>query len=874
MMMSNQRSPLWPYLLVLVGLFILSVTVPRGWQGDVRKTPDDSVAPPSIRQASRPMSPPAIVTPAPTGSTKAPTPGDHADNVEQAIDDPFASAPEFADSQSRKVHDPVNDSGSHDDKFPLQPLTDEVAQSIADSQRFDAQRRVKNLLSNSLNIPAQPSVTPESLMHPLSTEPSTSVQQETSSVPSRDAMLASGYWPAPRRLFEQLDRLSPHPECHHWAVDVEQACIELCRTPPGESQHAAAIIGKLRQLANDGKSLADAIRSSLALGDLRRACYAIERRLPVWEAVFSTGPQHTLYANVPTGEQLREQWVDALKRADVGLTSIPNGEHWRKYLVWDDLNRIADEGAAMPAEERRLIARRALWRIAAPDANDAQKRILSEPTIQALVEPLRNWASDPMEMHDLLADLEEFEASGLPADARQLAAMGTRLQWSPNESTRRLAEHLEDHYRNANIRLAIAEEFFNRLPTKQPPIKGRVHDTIVGTPVRGTSVTTNEMQISLIPDPARVHLWLEAYGHVDSNTVAGTNTVSFANRGAAHYHVRKAVTVGPRGLGIAPASSEANGQSRLLGVSTQFDGVPLVGSIVRNYALSQHDAMRSEAQFEANRKLAVEAGRRVDAEVNKRLLDAEEKIVQQVLKPLAHLNLELKPIALETTAERATMRFRLAGQHQLAGHTARPQAPSDSLASVQLHESAVNNALDQLELAGRTFTLEELFHHLNAKTGRAPRTLPEGLPDDVFIGFAATDPVRIHCEGGQVHLILSVAELKQGSRRWSDFTITAHYKPETDRLHAYLVRDGAIELGGENYKGRPEVALRGIFSKILSRERKIDLTPAFLVDHPGLADLCVTQFVIDDSWVGIAYGPDRMLQRNNMARRPQGITVR
>src|SRR5690606_22363641 len=136
------------------------------------------------------------------------------------------------------------------------------------------------------------------------------------------------------------------------------------------------------------------------------------------------------------------------------------------------------------------------------------------------------WASDPMEMHDLLADLEEFEASGLPADARQLAAMGTRLQWSPNESTRRLAEHLEDHYRNANIRLAIAEEFFNRLPTKQPPIKGRVNDTIVGTPVRGTSVTTNEMQISLIPDPARVHLWLEAYGHVDSNTVAGTNTVS------------------------------------------------------------------------------------------------------------------------------------------------------------------------------------------------------------------------------------------------------------------------------------------------------------------------------------------------------------
>ena len=50
------------------------------------------------------------------------------------------------------------------------------------------------------------------------------------------------------------------------------------------------------------------------------------------------------------------------------------------------------------------------------------------------------------------------------------------------------------------------------------------------------------------------------------------------------------------------------------------------------------------------------------------------------------------------------VRLRLASDHQLSGHTPRPRAMAGSLASLQVHESLLNNVLEQLRLEGRTMT--------------------------------------------------------------------------------------------------------------------------------------------------------------------------
>ena len=100
----------------------------------------------------------------------------------------------------------------------------------------------------------------------------------------------------------------------------------------------------------------------------------------------------------------------------------------------------------------------------------------------------------------------------------------------------------------------------------------------------------------------------------------------------------------------------------------------------------------------------------------------------------------------------------------------------------QVHQSALNNLLEKLELDGRKFTLPELFSWIGDKLSRPQVTLPEDLPENVHVTFAPQDAVRIRCEDGRVEVILSIAELTQGAKKWRNFTARTYYKPQTESL--------------------------------------------------------------------------------------------
>ena len=187
--------------------------------------------------------------------------------------------------------------------------------------------------------------------------------------------------------------------------------------------------------------------------------------------------------------------------------------------------------------------------------------------------------------------------------------------------------------------------------------------------------------------------------------------------------------------------------------------------------------------------------------------------------------------------------------------------------SVQIHESTLNNLLDHLDLAGRTFSLPALHGWLVAKLSRGAVKTPDDLPAAVRVTFSRNDPIHVRCGDGRLELILHIAEIRDGRRHWRDFEVSAFYRPVAGGLAAEFERDGVIELGGR-YKGKPEIALRGIFSKVLSRERKLDLLPGTLAADPRLAGLEVTQLVVEDGWIGTAIGPLRT------AARPSATTKR
>jgi hypothetical protein len=497
---------------------------------------------------------------------------------------------------------------------------------------------------------------------------------------------------------------------------------------------------------------------------------------------------------------------------------------------------------------------------------DLQRQVLQDHALQGLVGQLRTWTNETVDVRDVLANIEQYEGSGLPSDARLVTAAMRKLDLSAVASDRQLAQELDEHYRNANLRIALAADLFNRLVPEQPVASGVVNENILGAVVNGSSTTNTQLTVKLIPDPLRLHLWINARGTVESSTEATSGPATFDNDGRSNFLVHKAVIVDRQGLWLANAVAEANTDSQLTGVRTNYDGMLLFGAIARNIAISQHDAMRGAAEQQTDEKVAAQAIKSVDAEVKEHLTEAERAVRKNLYDPLAKLGVAPEPVTLETSAQRLTMRLRIAGQNQLGGHTARPQALSDSFASAQVHESALNNILDQLQLAGRTFTLPELFRHVAEQMSWTRAGAPADLSADVRVTFAANDPVRVRCQDGTVQLTLAVAELQERGHQWSNFLVTANYEPQIEDLHVRLVRQGPIELGGDGAKGQPELALRGIFSKLFPRERSFELIPAAIADNRNLSDLCISQCVVEDGWLALSLGP----QRDNSDRSAMG----
>jgi hypothetical protein len=227
-----------------------------------------------------------------------------------------------------------------------------------------------------------------------------------------------------------------------------------------------------------------------------------------------------------------------------------------------------------------------------------------------------------------------------------------------------------------------------------------------------------------------------------------------------------------------------------------------------------------------------------------------------VFDPLNSLALDPQMIDGDTDDKRFRMRLRLAGEDQLGSHTPRPPAPADSLASVQIHESMINNCIQRLELDGKTFTLPELSKHIATRLNRT--TVAEISPDneDVTIRFAAKDAVIVRFRDGRVDVTVSIASFAKLPHKWKNFQVHAFYQPEIRGRSAELRRDGILEFS----KGA-EWALRGIFPKVFSNKTPWQLMPERLLKEPKLSDTSITQFVIDDGWIGVSLGPKRPASR-------------
>lgn len=849
---SLQRNePTWPFLLVLIALFLLSVTSPRAWR--VVERPD----PPSSQQSGRP---------AEMGTSRMPkiarAPSRPLEDLSARPGRSDPSPKPAGELEASGIHPQVAADVASGEPFPSEPLPQddqpicrELMREAEEGMASSPDDRYEPFEEMALSQGSPPRPEGNSEMRAEQTD------QHTPS-PVRNQL-----WTPPESLLALLQPFAELPTTRDWVSRVREA---ISRLGDGfeKGQDVTANLEEIYRLAEESAGLQSQLDEQADTAyRFREVRYALLRRLSVWKALQLAGGLQVELART-TPEDLG-RLETCLQKAEARLGAGPVAQRWREFLGLEGVQEVAAKMRREPsAGERELgeLASHIVARVERQELNAEQEALLQEPPLAEYLDELRFWRASSIQGAVLLARIEGFESVGTHSAAEPLLVAYYRLSRSAEKPARWVARCLDILYRNANLRIAITAELLNRMVPERPMEQRPVADVILNRPVYGSSCAETKLGFRLLPDPRRARVALVVRGQVSSLTYATAGPATIWNDGFARYVAEKAVEITPRGLVTSPAVIDVQNSVRIREVSTQFDSIPVFGFLSQEVAREQASNRRLEASAEARWKLAARALQEIETEAEAQFAQLNRRWQSEVLAPLQRLRLTPTWLTSQTTEDRLVFRVRLAGAFQPGGHTLRPFAPADALASCQIHESMLNNFFQKLGLEGQTYTIGELQVKLRERLHLPEDDEREENPHaDARVTFAAQDALRVQFRDGKLIVTLAIAELSSEGNRWRDFQVRATYRPQIAHDKIQFVREGVIQLIGP-MDMRSQIALRGIFSKTFSRNRPWEVSPGFLQREERLADLTVTQIVLENGWLGFAIGPRPTLAAVN----PQG----
>ncbi|TWT74476.1 hypothetical protein Pla123a_32990 [Posidoniimonas polymericola] len=607
--------------------------------------------------------------------------------------------------------------------------------------------------------------------------------------------------------------------------------------------------------AEQGLEASESLALPRAQVELRQAAYAVLRRARLWQVAAGLEQRDALVA-VSDTERTNRALRQRLQSFAAQVKGDQQGNGWLRYLKLVQLDNALQTAGDDQGRARRDVAKEILARLAAASLDDAQRSFATTGVVAALTDELHVAAADPVDVPNLISDLELYEVRPNPALAERIALRGRLLRRSATEGHQQLAGEIERNYRNANLRIAVAADLLRRLLPQPTPEAQTVSERIAGTPVRGEALTNTNLNLRLTPDPYAWRITLEARGSVTARTVADGGPAMLQTHGDTEFVAHKPLVVHHGGVRAYAADCRADSHSHLVGIRTDFDRVPLISDIIRSRAQEEFLRNQGRAQWETESRVGSRVTSTLDQQADEFVARLKQRYEQTVLTRAGSLGLKVEPIEVRTTDQRLIARLRFASDLQLGSHTPRNRAPADSLLSLQLHESLLNNALDGLELNHGPISPEELRALVQQ---RLAIDLPPADADDhgrsVLINLATDQPPRVSLADGRVELLLSFTELQVDASRFGDFVVHAYFLPRATIDGLRLEQVDPVQIEGRMRSAR-RAQLHAVFGKIMPPGRTITLATSTPEQRQTMAGLMVTQLIVDDGWLGLALGPE------------------
>ncbi|MEM6470877.1 MAG: hypothetical protein AAF802_15060 [Planctomycetota bacterium] len=693
-------------------------------------------------------------------------------------------------------------------------------------------------------------------------------------------------WPNPKRLVDQLETLKVLVEQEpvsqltsanyvsdltlgaadvvSWCDNVRSMLDELHHQTRLGDDVVGGVLDELGALQRRAAIEAETVASRSQRVAWLQAAYSLERRLSVWNPIY----------RINSGDFPANQYVgdDAIKattsiaRLQDSLDSTGDAEGWRVFLLLDELQRSFTSG---DDRYRRELTQKFLARLRWPGLTQEHQDWLNGDLVIGVARAVRPWACGAVDYSALLHQIEKTESNAIDLVTAEIAQAMVSLQYAKHEEARKLAAAIDTHYRNANVRFSLSDRFLEGILPKIPNRSMPLRTTVLGSRVTGVSDVSSELGIRLIPSSRSWEMQLETIGQVSTRSIGRSGPASFRTSSVNPYNASTPISIKPTDIQLGNASVDVLGRTRLQGVETTYDGWPLIGSFVRSIAENEYFERSSLSNRIARGRIRSELSSEIASEINGKVEDVSQQFSQSVLGPLNALQLQPRVIDMQTTEDRMIARYRMAGESQLAATTPRPRALAGNLFSVQLHQSALNNTLEQLVPQDELMPIQDVLTSCYNVLGIDSSRMPEDLPDDVSIQFARHRPMTIEIEDGKVWITMRIIRLNRDRLKLRNFIVRAAYRPQFDGLKASLVREGSLNISGPRMSMRQRLPVRTVFTKVLSPNRPLPLLDGEMLQKFCPPDAGVIQFELRDGWLGLAIGTQT--RTGTIARRPTGI---
>ncbi|MFN7333968.1 MAG: hypothetical protein ACK5TC_02810 [bacterium] len=348
---------------------------------------------------------------------------------------------------------------------------------------------------------AQQIQTNASLVSATRIDDSTKAGIVTAEVESPSIQVARRTWPHSIQLRDQLNEAFDKANSERnkavveWLNNVSTA-MESISQEELRSENSRAGIEAIRSLALEGTVLSQtqmAEAPELA-SVVARVAYSIERRGAVWSTIHlcvSEGKNVSSYRKHQLSNESLLEKLDILERE---LSKTGDLENWKNYLLLDRIRTMTQQGLD-GSESQVETARTLLTRVMLTNVRDSQKRILTSPEVGQLADLLHPLAIGPVDYMRLLDDIETLEAAPTHRCSRSLSEAMQCLRFSEHPAQVAISNAINSHYRNANIRIAVSEDFVNRMLPQQPVTQKPVRQTCLGAPTRGASHSATQLKL-------------------------------------------------------------------------------------------------------------------------------------------------------------------------------------------------------------------------------------------------------------------------------------------------------------------------------------------------------------------------------------------